>query len=147
MLNFSEKKDYNTAFRYFQSAFSQKGFGDDEARRNFVLFCIESSGDFASNGRLDEAIERCDLALKNDPQNAVAAYNLGLYVIGKGEKERAVSLWKQALNYRNEFADPCKSLAIYYFFDRNMPDSARYFARKYKDFGGTENLASILVKR
>jgi tetratricopeptide (TPR) repeat protein len=147
MIYFTERKDYNKAFRYFQSAFSQKGFGDEEARRNFVLFCIESSGDFALKGLLDEAIARCSLALDNDPENPVAAYNLGLYVIGKGQKERAVSLWKQALKYRNDFADPCKSLAIYYFFDRQMPDSAQFYSEKYNELGGKENLATILIHR
>lgn len=147
MVYFTEYKDYDKAFRYFSSALSNPGYGDSEAQKNFALFCIETSNDFAKKGKLKDAIERCLLGLSYDPGNEIIAYNLGLYLIGDGQKERAVSQWKKALALKPDFKDPYKSLAIYYLYDRKLPDSAMDYAIKYKNLGGTDDLISMIKSK
>ncbi len=141
MIYFTEYKDYEKAFRYFRSSFT-KGYSDQEARDNFVLFCIESSLDLFRNQKIQEAIERVKLALDNDPDNAVAAFNMGIFLISSGSKEAAANMWKRSVASDPSLKDPYGSLALYYFHDRNLPDSARYYANKFRELGGSPELVS-----
>lgn len=143
MIYFTEYKDYEKAFRFFRSSFT-KGYSDQEARDNFVLFCIESSLDLFRNNKIKEAIERCKLALDNDPGNAVAAFNMGIYLINSGSKEAAANMWKRSAASDPSLKDPYGSLALYYYHDRNLPDSARYYANKFRELGGSPELVSII---
>lgn len=143
MIYFTEYKDYEKAFRYFRSSFT-KGYSDQEARDNFVLFCIESSLDLFRNNKIQEAIARCKLALENDPDNAVAAFNMGIYLITAGNKESAASMWMRSVASDPSLKDPYRSLALYYFQYRNIPDSARYYANKFRELGGSPELVSMI---
>ena len=132
-------KDYDKAFTCFSDAF-KAGYYDEDARKNFVVFCIESSYEYFKNKEYDKAIARCQIALNNDPVNSVAAYNMGIYLINKGEKTQAAAMWRRALKNKPDMKDACKSLCLYYHYDAKNEDSARYFNNIYKSGGGTENL-------
>ncbi|MCX6276963.1 MAG: glycosyltransferase family 39 protein [Bacteroidetes bacterium] len=137
MIYYTDRKNYEKAYSYFASAFKQ-GYSDNEARANFVLFCIESSCVFFKNNQIDKAIARCSEALNNDSANSLAAYDMGLFLITKGEKQNAASMWRRAIKNKPDLKDAYKSLSLYYFYDMKNHDSAIYFANQYKKFGGTE---------
>jgi protein O-mannosyl-transferase len=141
MVAFLDKKDYEKAYSYFSQAFGM-GYGNAEARANYVNLCIESSSYFFQKGSYIQAIERCEEALNNDPSNGVAAYNLGIYLINTGEKQRAASMWYQAIRFKPDLTDAYRSLCLYYQYDVKKADSAAWFAREFNNHGGTGNLIS-----
>ncbi len=144
MIYFSEYKDYDRAYKYFMSALRHKGYGEEKAARtNFVLFCIESSFDFYKKNKIAEAIERCQLGLSVDPNNATAAYNLGIYYVTMGNKKEAVRLWEMSIKNDPELADPYKSMAIYYLYDENDTNRARKFNDKYEKLSGNKGIPGI----
>ena len=141
MVALQDKRDLEKAYSYFTMAFNQ-GYGGPEAHANFVALCIESSGEFFKQGSYAKAITRCEEALKNDPLNGIAAFNLGIYYVNIGEKQRAASLWKLALRLKPDMTDACKSLFYYYSYDVKKADSAAWYAREFAKHGGTGNLVS-----
>jgi protein O-mannosyl-transferase len=141
MISFINKKDYETAYRYFASAFKQ-GYGEQEGRANFILLCLESSADFFQKGEYSKAVKRCEEAVVNDPGNADAAYNLGIYLVNNGEKQRAASMWLRAIRLKPNLTQAYLSLCMYYRFDMKKADSANWYAREYGKHGGKENLIS-----
>jgi len=141
MVAMIEDKDYDLAYRYFSDAL-KNGYGGKEAHDNFVGLCIESSSDLFKKGMYEKAISRCKEALTNDPGNAVAAYNLGIYLVTIGEKQRAASMWRRALHNKPDMAAACRSLCLYYQYDVKKADSAAWFAREFKKLGGTGELIS-----
>jgi tetratricopeptide (TPR) repeat protein len=144
MIYFSEYKDYDKAYKYFMSALRHKGYGEEKAARtNFVLFCIESSYDLFKKNQIAEAIERCQLGLSVEPNNATAAYNLGIYQVTAGNKAEAVRLWQMAIKNDPELADPYKSMAIYFLFDEKDTTRARIFNQKYEKLSGNKGIPGL----
>ncbi len=141
MVALQDKRDLEKAYNYFTEAFKQ-GYGGVEAHSNFVALCIESSGEFFKQGSYAKAVSRCEEALKNDPMNGVAAFNLGIYYVNLGEKQRAASLWQLALRLKPDMTDAYKSLFYYYSYDVKKADSAAWYAREYTKHGGAGNLIS-----
>ncbi len=141
MISFADKKDYETAYRYFSMAF-QQGYGDPEGRANFIALCLESSADYFQKGDYTNAVKRCQEAVNNDPANADAAYNLGIYLVNSGEKEKAASMWLRAIRLKPDLARAYRSLCLYYRHDAKKADSANWYAREYTKYGGKENLIS-----
>ncbi len=141
MVAMMDKKEYELAYRYFSDALKD-GYGGKEARDNFVGLCIESSSDLFRKGFYGKAISRCREALANDPGNAVAAYNLGIYLVTVGEKQQAASMWRLALKNKPDMAEACRSLCLYYQYDVKKADSADWFNREYRKHGGTGDLIS-----
>jgi tetratricopeptide (TPR) repeat protein len=74
--------------------------------------------------------------------NGVAAYNLGLYLINNGEKQRAASMWRRAIRLKPDLTEAYRGLCLYYQFDMKKADSAAWFAREFNNHGGTGNLIS-----
>jgi tetratricopeptide (TPR) repeat protein len=144
MIYFSEYKDYDKAYKYFMSSLSHKGYGEEKAARtNFVLFCIESSFDLFKKNKIDEAIERCQLGLNIDPDNATAAYNLGIYYVTLGNKQEAVRFWELSIANDPDLSEPYKSLAIYYLYDRKDTNRAKSFNKKYESLTGIKAIPAI----
>lgn len=139
MIYYTERKDYDKAYEYFRTTFKQ-GFSDTEAAENFILFCIESSYDYFKRQEYDKAISRCQIALNNAPNNGVAAYNMGIYLVTIGKKEEAQSMWRRAITNHPELKEAYKSLSLYYQYDVKKPDSATYFADQYQKHGGIGNI-------
>jgi len=141
MVAFLGKKDYDKAYACFSEALT-KGYGGPEQTANFVNLCIESSSDLFQRGSYDRAIARCEEALLNDPDNGVAAYNLGIYLINTGEKQRAAAMWKRAVRNKPDLTEAYRSLCLYYHYEAKKADSAAWYAREYKNHGGTGDLIS-----
>jgi tetratricopeptide (TPR) repeat protein len=141
MVALLDKQDYEKAYLYIVEAL-KKGYTTDEARSNFIKLCIESSNDFFQKGSYVKAISRCEEAVINDPSNGVAAYNLGIYLVNNGEKQRAASMWKRAIHLNADLTQAYRSLFFYYHYDVKRADSAAWYAREYNKHGGTENLIS-----
>jgi protein O-mannosyl-transferase len=141
MVAFLDKKDYESAYLYFLEAF-RKGYGGVEAKTNFVGLCIESSSDLFKKGSYTKAIARCEEALNNDPSNGVAAYDLGIYLVNIGEKQRAASMWRRAIRLKPDLTEAYRSLFFYYRHDVKKADSAAWYAREFNKHGGTGNLIS-----
>jgi tetratricopeptide (TPR) repeat protein len=142
MIYFADRKSYDTAYRYFSQAFKQ-GYGDPEGRANFIALCLESSADYFQKGEYGKAVKRCEEALNNDPGNADAAYNLGIYLVNNGEKQRAASMWMRAIRLKPDQTRAYRSLSLYYRYDAKKADSADWYAREYNKHGGKENLISF----
>lgn|GEM_PF-2029064 len=145
MVAFLGKKDLERAYTYFTDAFKQ-GYGSVEARSNFTALCLESSSDLFRKGSYEKAIARCEEALVNDPSNGIAAYNLGIYLVNTGEKERAASMWQRAIRLKPDLTEAYRSLFLYYHYDVKKADSAAWYAREFNVHGGTGNLISPQVK-
>jgi protein O-mannosyl-transferase len=141
MVALLDKKDYEQAYLYIVDAL-KNGYTTDEAKSNFIKLCIESSGDFFRRGSYAKAISRCEEAVVNDPSNGVAAFNLGIYLVNNGEKQRAAAMWKRALQLNPDMTEAYRSLCLYYQYDVKRADSANWYAREYGKHGGTENLIS-----
>ena len=69
---------------------------------------------------------------------------MGIYLITAGNKESAASMWMRSVASDPSLKDPYRSLALYYFQDRNIPDSARYYANKFRELGGSPELVSMI---
>jgi Flp pilus assembly protein TadD len=104
--------------------------------------CLESSADFFQKGDYNNAVKRCEEAVTNDPGNADAAYNLGIYLVNAGDKQRAASMWLRAIRLKPGLARAYRSLSLYYRYDAKKADSADWYARAYNSHGGKENLIS-----
>ncbi|MFZ4520738.1 MAG: tetratricopeptide repeat protein [Bacteroidales bacterium] len=141
MVALQDKKQLERAYGYFKQAFS-KGYGGTEAHANFVTLCIESSSDYFQRGSYAMAISRCEEALANDPNNSVAAYNLGIYLVNAGQKPRAAYMWRRAILLNPGLTEAYRSLCLYYIYDAKKADSAAWFAREFNNHGGTGNLIS-----
>lgn len=141
MIAFADRKDYEKAYDYFTKAF-REGYGDPEGRANFIALCLESSADRYSKGDFEGAVSRCREAVINDPENADAAYNLGLYLVNAGKKQEAALMWQRAISLNPGLTGAYRSLCLYYRYDAKRADSANWYAREYLRHGGTENLVS-----
>jgi len=141
MVALLERKDYEKAYSCFTEAF-KKGYGGTEAKTNFIALCIESSGDLFRKGSYMQAISRCEEALINDPSNGVAAYNIGIYLVNIGEKQRAASMWKKAIHLQPDLKEAYRSLCYYYQYDVKKADSAAWYAAEFTQHGGTGDLIS-----
>jgi tetratricopeptide (TPR) repeat protein len=138
MVAYVYRKDYDRAYLLFTEAFSG-GFGNPEARANFVKLCLESSSVAFSKGDHKKAISLCEEAMLNDPSNGIAAYNLGIYFVNTGEKQRAAAMWKKAVQLQPDLTEAYRSLALYYHFDAKKADSAAWYVREFNTHGGTGN--------
>jgi tetratricopeptide (TPR) repeat protein len=61
---------------------------------------------------MDKAIEQYQIALKLNPDNAKAHYNLGAAFFTKGLTDEAIKQYQLALKLNPDFADARKNLAI-----------------------------------
>jgi len=141
MIWFADRKNYEKAYEYFTAAFRQ-GYAEPEGRKNFIALCLESSADLYKKGEFKKAAERCAEAVVNDPSNADAAYNLGIYLVNSGQKEQAAAMWKQAIRLNPGLASAYRSLSLYYRYDAKKADSAEWYAREYVRLGGTAGQVS-----
>lgn len=136
MVNAVSKKKYDSAFFYFTEAF-KKGLTISGATNNYVTLCIESSIDFFNQKEYAKAIERCSLAIEKDPTNAVAYFNLGIFLMSSQNKQKAMSSWRRSLTLNPELKDAYKYLYYYYLENTTRIDSINYFAGEYQKRGGT----------
>jgi Tfp pilus assembly protein PilF len=136
MLYFVEKKSYDSAFLLFNEA-RATGFTDPEANTNYVKLCLESARAYFEQGQYKKAVDRCQLAVDLEPENSVAAYNLGLYLIYSGEKKRAATSWRRSISLDPELKEAYRNLYYYYRNNTTFKDSVEYFAREYRKRGGS----------
>ena len=135
ILFFLEKKQYDTAFSYFNRARSM-GFNDPEANANYVKLCVESARQLFEQGKYKKAADRCQLAVDIEPTNSIAIYNMGLYLVYSGDAKRAASLWRRSLLLDPEMKEAYRSLYYYYLNNTSRNDSVNYFAREFRKRGG-----------
>ena len=135
MICFVEKKQYDSAFIYFNRA-RATGFTDPEANRNYINLCLESARDFFVKGEYNKAVERCGISVSLDPSNPIAAYNMGLYLIYSGERKKAAAWWRRSLVLNPELKEAYLSLYYYYRNNTTLGDSVDYYAREYQKRGG-----------
>ncbi len=135
MIYFVEKKNYDTAFILFNEA-RATGFTDPEADSNYVKLCVASARDFFEKGQYEKAVERSEIAVKLDPKNSIAFYNLGLYLVYSGNEKRAATVWRRSLSIDPELKEAYRSLYFYYLNNTTNRDSIEYFAREFRRRGG-----------
>ena len=135
LIYFLEKKQYDTAFMYFNRARAM-GFNETEANKHYFDLCIMSASNFFVKGEYNKAIERCQIGINLMPTNAVAAYNMGLYLVYAGEIKRASSWWRRSLFLDPELKQAYRSLYLFYLKNNTMHDSVDYYAREYQKRGG-----------
>ncbi len=138
MLYFTEKKGYDTAFRYLTRA-HELGFHNPEATRNYVNLCIISANDFFRNHAYHKAAQCCEIAVSLDPVNSVAVYNLGLYYVYQGENKKAAAMWRRSLTIKPVPVEAYRSLYLYYLNNTDNRDSVNYFAHEFQIRGGIIN--------
>ena len=63
------------------------------------------------DGHLDEAVNSLQAALKNDPENGVAHYHLGLALDQQGNRGRAETEWREAVRLRPDLMEAQRALA------------------------------------
>jgi protein O-mannosyl-transferase len=142
MVNWVAKKDYDKAFYYFQNSVD-KVPGVPEAKSNYVSFLVESSQQLFKKGDYQTAAERCKIALKLDPSNAVAWVNLGTDYIFMGEKKAAAGMWKKALSLNPGLKDAYCNLYLYYKENTKLQDSVSFYGRKCSKYGGAVDTTNL----
>jgi protein O-mannosyl-transferase len=80
-------------------------------------------GVYFNKGRIDEAIEQYEIALRLDPDSVISHYNLGLAFSSKGRIDEAIEQYEIALQLDPDFADAHNGLATS-FFKKGQIDKA-----------------------
>jgi Flp pilus assembly protein TadD len=139
MIYFLEKKSYDSAFLLFNEA-RATGFTDPEANKNYFNLCMESARMFFGNGDYVKAVERCKIATDLEPENSVAAFNMGLFLMYAGEIKGAAAWWRRSAELDPEMKETYRNLYYYYLNNTTMKDSTEYFATEYRRRGGVLEL-------
>jgi tetratricopeptide (TPR) repeat protein len=91
---------FSVAFNLFASA------------EHYAEECDNLGAALAQAGRVQEAIEHCEHALRIKPDFAEAHYNLGIALVQAGRVPEAIGHYEQALRIRPDFADAHYNLGI-----------------------------------
>jgi tetratricopeptide (TPR) repeat protein len=135
LVSFLDKKQYDTAFKYFGLA-RARGLQDKESTRNYFDLCVESARNFFEKGEYRKAVERCMLGVYLDSLHPVACYNLGLYMAYDGEVKSAVHWWHRTIELDPDRREAYLSLYYYHLNNTKLADSAAWYAREFTRRGG-----------
>jgi tetratricopeptide (TPR) repeat protein len=100
---------------------------------------MASASNYFTKGEYNNAIERCQIGINIMPDNAVAAYNMGLYLVYAGETKKASSWWRRSLLLDPELMQAYRSLHLYYLKNNPIHDSVEFYAHEYQKRGGVLN--------
>ncbi len=135
LVSFLGKKEYDTANVYFLRARAM-GFNEPEANKNYFDFCVESARNYFEKGEYRKAVDRCMTGVQVNPTNAIATYNLGLYLAYAGETKSAATWWYRTLLLDPQLKETYLSLYYYYLNNTTLSDSVSYYAGEYRKRGG-----------
>ena len=94
------------------------------APRNFAAICL--SADVAyDQGRIKEAVELLNRALKIDPGSADCRMSLGTALIAAGRRAEAEAQLREAVSRKPDFAEAWDSLAVCLRIQDKMPEALR----------------------
>ncbi len=136
MIYFTYKKNYDTAIILFNQA-RATGFTDPEANSNYTRLFIESSQNYFAKGEYRKAADRCQIAVNLEPLNAIASFNLGLYLMYCNETEKAASLWRRSIILDPKLKESYRNLYFYYLNNTNKKDSVEYYKYEFINKGGS----------
>jgi len=131
LLYFWSGKEYEKSFVYMEKAVL-KHYSEPKALKDFAAVSSETGRLFFEKGEYAKAIERCKIALDYDSMNPALYFNLGIYYIYMGYKEKAPLQWRRALKLDSGLVVCYKNLYLYYQANTTLTDSVRFFEREYK---------------
>ena len=101
-------------------------------------------------GKIDEAIEHCEQALRIKPDFAEAHYNLGVALAQTGRMDEAIAHYEQALRFKPDFAEAHYSLANALLAMGDLEDAIAHYKQALRikpDFAETHYNLGIALQQ
>ena len=124
---------------------SEKKVADDATSSNHENYAVS----LAAVGRVDEAVEQLEEAIRLDPKSATAHYRLGTALTIQGNRAGAIDYFRKAVNLDPGFAEAHNSLGGLLQLAGNVGEAERHYRRTLQldpSHGGAHlNLGNILL--
>ena len=124
---------------------SEKKVTDDATSANHENYAIS----LVAVGRVDEAVEQLEEAIRLDQKRATAHYRLGTALTIQGKRDDAIYYFRQAVDLDSGFAEAHNSLGGLLQLGGNVVEAERHYRRTLQldpSHGGAHlNLANILL--
>jgi tetratricopeptide (TPR) repeat protein len=124
---------------------SKKKVTDDPTSANHENYAVS----LVAVGRVDEAVEQLEEAIRLDPESATAHYRLGTALTIQGKRDDAIDCFRQAVDLDPDFAEAHNSLGGLLQLAGNVVEAERHYRRALQldpSHGGAHlNLGNILL--
>ena len=118
-LTFQRNRDYHSSMTIWQDTVD-KCPDNPRAHDNLGIALREQ-------GRLPEAIDQYEQALRLKPDYAPTRYNLGIALLQLGRTQEAIQLWQQALQIKPDLVEAHYNLGNALFQAGQVPDAIRHY--------------------
>jgi len=124
---------------------SEKKLTDDATSANHENHAVS----LAAFGRLDEAVEHLEEAVRLDPNRAMVYYRLGTALALRGNRDDAMDYFQRAIELDPDFAEAHNNLGGLFQIAGNLVEAARHYRRTLRldpaHAGAHLNLGNILL--
>jgi tetratricopeptide (TPR) repeat protein len=118
-LTIQRNRDYHSSFSIWQDTVD-KCPDNPRAHDNLGIALREQ-------GRLPEAIDQYEQALRLRPDDAQTRYNLGIALLPLGRTQEAIELWEQALQIKPDLAEAHYNLGNAMFQTGKVPEAIHHY--------------------
>ncbi|MFZ4799368.1 MAG: glycosyltransferase family 39 protein [Bacteroidia bacterium] len=129
------RESYDSAFQII-SEIRTTGMNGTDVSQIYVELSLETAKRFFEKGEYSKAVERCQLAINTDADNAAASFNMGIYLINTGESKKAATFWRRSIDLDSELKDAYRNLYYYYLNNTKNLDSTAYYLNQFQIRGG-----------
>jgi tetratricopeptide (TPR) repeat protein len=129
------RQSYDSAFQII-SGIKTIEMNETDVSQIYVELSLETAKRFFEKGEYRKAVERCQLAINIEANNAAASYNMGIYLINSGEPKKAATFWRRSIDLDSELKDAYRNLYYYYLNNTNNLDSTAYYLNQFQIRGG-----------
>ncbi len=124
---------------------SEKKLTDDATSANHENYAVS----LVAVGRIDEAVEQLEGALRLDPNRATAHYRLGTALMIQGSRDDAADHFRRAIDLDTSFPEAHNSLGALFHLAGNVVEAERHYRRTLQldpaHAGAHRNLGNILL--
>jgi tetratricopeptide (TPR) repeat protein len=104
---YKKEGDKETAMKYIRDG--RKAYPENN---NLI---VEELEDYLQSGKHEEALSNLDIAIKNDPTNAVLYFARGTVYENLKQSDKAIADYKKALEIKPDYYDAAFNLGAFYF--------------------------------
>lgn len=135
-------------FRYnYRGVFDkgvQKDVWADEVMLVYSYYHAELGQRYQIAGRMDEALEELNMAVKIDPRNVSYQAALAAIYNAKGEYNQAIEVLEAALQKNSKSPDIYYNLGLTYYYQKNYPEALVQLEKGVKLAPQDTNLLNVL---